>query len=182
MSFAKSVGSIRPSISTRRIRAVAIPLARTAEGRRRFIRGGEDADAVLRQIPAELRSASKQSELLRWIAEPVSLGRICDAAIRHLVALPINTPSLRLLLDQTAEALAGMSHALNGLSLQLDLAFALKIPPFSLSDGRRAPWQWQDSLGEPCLTFGVFGIARDGSELINTDVESRRHRTDYNQS
>ena len=34
--------------------------------------------------------------------------------------MPVSTPSLRLLLDQTAEALAGMSHALNGLALLAD--------------------------------------------------------------
>jgi uncharacterized membrane protein YccC len=76
-----------------------------------------DADAVLRQVPAELRSAPEQDEPLRWIAHPVGLGRICDAAIRDLIALPVSTPSLRLLADQTAEVLAGMSHALNGLAL-----------------------------------------------------------------
>jgi uncharacterized membrane protein YccC len=34
-----------------------------------------------------------------------------------LVALPAGTPSLRLLADQTAEVLAGIAHALNGLAL-----------------------------------------------------------------
>jgi uncharacterized membrane protein YccC len=45
---------------------------------------------------------------------------VCDAAVRRLVALPAGTPSLRLLADQTAEALAGISHALNGLALLVD--------------------------------------------------------------
>jgi uncharacterized membrane protein YccC len=40
--------------------------------------------------------------------------------VRALVALPAGTPSLRLLADRAAEALAGMSHALDGLALLVD--------------------------------------------------------------
>ena len=42
---------------------------------------------------------------------------MCDAAVRALIALPAETPSLCLLADNMAEALAGISHALNGLAL-----------------------------------------------------------------
>jgi uncharacterized membrane protein YccC len=42
---------------------------------------------------------------------------MCEAAVWALIALPAGTPSLRLLADHTAEALAGISHALNGLAL-----------------------------------------------------------------
>jgi uncharacterized membrane protein YccC len=45
---------------------------------------------------------------------------VCDAAVRRLVALPARTPSLRLLADQTAEMLGGISRALNGLALLVD--------------------------------------------------------------
>jgi hypothetical protein len=51
------------------------------------------------------------------MADPVRLGRRCNAAVRALIALPASTPSLRLLADQTAEVLAGMSDALEGLAL-----------------------------------------------------------------
>ena len=37
--------------------------------------------------------------------------------MRALIALPAGTPSLRLLADQTAKVLAGISDALNGLAL-----------------------------------------------------------------
>ena len=37
----------------------------------------------------------------------------------RLIALPVATPSLQLLADQTAEVLAGIAHALNGLALLL---------------------------------------------------------------
>jgi uncharacterized membrane protein YccC len=37
--------------------------------------------------------------------------------VRRLIAFPASTPALRMLADKMAEALAGMSHALNGLAL-----------------------------------------------------------------
>jgi uncharacterized membrane protein YccC len=80
----------------------------------------QEAEAVLQAVPPELRSASVQGEPARWIDDPVGLRRICEAAVRRLVALPASTPSLRLLADQTAEVLAGISHALNGLALLVD--------------------------------------------------------------
>src|SRR5205085_1622258 len=88
-------------------------------------RAQRGAHAVLKQVPEELRSATENGGLesgsgsgpARWIADPVGLRRICDRAVRRLIALPPASPSLRLLADQTAEALAGISHALNGLAL-----------------------------------------------------------------
>src|SRR5271167_1183890 len=77
----------------------------------------QEADAVLQAVPQELRSAPVQGEPVRWIDDPVGLRRICEAAVRRLIALPAATPSLRLLSDQTVEVLAGISHALNGLAL-----------------------------------------------------------------
>src|SRR5216683_5017206 len=77
----------------------------------------QQADGVLQAVPQELRSAPVQGEPARWIDDPVGLRQICEAAARRLIALPAATPSLRLLADQTAEVLAGISHALNGLAL-----------------------------------------------------------------
>jgi len=76
-----------------------------------------DAESVLRTLPQELRAAPVQGEPTRWIADPTRLRQMCEAAVRALIALPAGTPSLRLLADHTAEALAGISHALNGLAL-----------------------------------------------------------------
>jgi uncharacterized membrane protein YccC len=45
---------------------------------------------------------------------------MCETTVRALIALPAATPSLRLLADHTAEVLAGMSRALNGLALLVD--------------------------------------------------------------
>jgi uncharacterized membrane protein YccC len=96
-------------------RTVAVLLARSPDERAR-----QEAGAVLARVPEELRLAPEQGEPTRWIAEPTRLLRMCDAAVRRLVALPAHTPSLRLLADQTAEVLAGISHALNGLALLVD--------------------------------------------------------------
>jgi uncharacterized membrane protein YccC len=51
------------------------------------------------------------------MAEHIRLRRLCDAAVRALTASPASTPSQRLLADQTAKVLAGMSHSLEGLAL-----------------------------------------------------------------
>jgi uncharacterized membrane protein YccC len=76
-----------------------------------------EADAVLRSLPWELRSAPMGGGAPRWTADPRRLRKSCAAAVRALVALPADTPSLRLLADGTAAALGGISCALNGLVL-----------------------------------------------------------------
>ena len=45
------------------------------------------------------------------------MGQLCDAAVRRLIAMPAGTPSLRLIADQTARLLAGLSDVLDGLAL-----------------------------------------------------------------
>jgi uncharacterized membrane protein YccC len=91
---------------------MAVRLARSPEERAR-----QEAAAVLAQVPEELRPGPEQDEATRWMADPSRLLRVCDAAVPRLVALPAATPSLRLLADQTAELLGGISPALNGLAL-----------------------------------------------------------------
>ncbi len=76
-----------------------------------------EAAAVLESVPRQLQSASERDQPTRWLADPTGLARICAAAIQRLIALPAETPSLRLLTEQTAIVLAGMMHALNGLAL-----------------------------------------------------------------
>ena len=93
-------------------RTAAVVLARLPEASAR-----QEASAVLAQVPESLRTSPGQDEAARWIADPTRLLRLCDAAVRRLVALPAAVPSLRLLADQAAEALSGLSHALNGLAL-----------------------------------------------------------------
>ncbi len=93
-------------------RMAAVVLARLPQERAR-----QEASAVLAEVPEPLRARPEEDEATRWIAGPTRLLRACDAAVRRLVTLPAATPSLRLLGDQAAEALAGISHALDGLAL-----------------------------------------------------------------
>ena len=77
----------------------------------------QEADAVLNSVPMALRSASPQGDATSWITDPVGMGHLCEAAVRRLIAMPAGTPSLRLIADQTARLLAGLSDVLDGLAL-----------------------------------------------------------------
>jgi uncharacterized membrane protein YccC len=77
----------------------------------------QEADTVWRNVPEELRISPQHGEPSHWIANPAGMRRFCDAAIRTLTAMPAGTPSLRLVADQTARVLAGLSNALDGLAL-----------------------------------------------------------------
>jgi uncharacterized membrane protein YccC len=92
-------------------RTVAVLLARLPGDKAR-----QEANAVLQNIPQELRSA-EHGVPAGWIDDPVRPHRACEMAVRMLTTLPAGTPSLRLLADQTAKVLAGISGSLNGLAL-----------------------------------------------------------------
>jgi uncharacterized membrane protein YccC len=77
----------------------------------------QEADAVLNSVPLELRSAPPQGGATSWVADPVGMRRMCDAAVLRLIAAPAGTPSLRLLTDQTARLLTGLSDVFDGLAL-----------------------------------------------------------------
>jgi len=72
---------------------------------------------VLNSVPLELRSAPPQGGATSWVADPVGMRRMCDAAVLRLIAAPAGTPSLRLLTDQTARLLTGLSDVFDGLAL-----------------------------------------------------------------
>ena len=93
-------------------RTAAVLLARSSEECAR-----READAVLAEVPELLQARSEQDEATRWMADPTRLLQACDAAARLLLTLPAGAPSLRLLADQTSQALAGISRALHGLTL-----------------------------------------------------------------
>src|SRR5271155_372787 len=77
----------------------------------------QEADAVLNSVPVELRSAPSQGDATSWVTDPTGMRRLCDAAVGRLIAMPADTPSLRLIADQTARLLAGLSDVLDGLAL-----------------------------------------------------------------
>src|ERR1700754_4497917 len=113
-------------------RGVATHLGRLPEAARR-----QGARIILQSLPSELRSPPEADSPALWIADPLTLHRVCEEAMRTLIALPANTPSLRLLADETAKVLAGMLQVLNGIALLVDT-------PGQTSPGARA-----FGLGEP---------------------------------
>src|SRR5947208_11102385 len=132
-------------------RAAALLLARSPQERAR-----QEAGAVLARVPAELRLGPEQDQATRWMADPTGLLRACDVAVRRLVALPAGTPSLRLLADQTAEVMAGISHALNGLAL---LVADPARPVRRRSIRRPRIPDWLPSLVNAGRAFVVIGAA-----------------------
>jgi uncharacterized membrane protein YccC len=130
-------------------RNAAILLARSPRESAR-----QEVAAVLARVPGELRLRPEQDPRSGWIADPTSLLRLCDAAVPRLVTLPARTPSLRLLADQAAEVLAGMSRALNGLAL------LVSVPARPVRGRRRlrVP-DWLPSLVNAGRAFVVIGAA-----------------------
>jgi len=80
-------------------------------------RAAEEAGAVLARVPTELQPSLEPSVAARWVESPETLGATCDATYRELRALPAQTPSSRLLADQTAAFYAALSRILAGLTL-----------------------------------------------------------------
>lgn len=76
-----------------------------------------EAADVLARVPQEARL---EGDPTRWMTDPIGLRRGVDAAARGLIALRVSAPSLRLLADQTAQVLAGVLRALDGLALLTD--------------------------------------------------------------
>lgn len=95
-------------------RTLAVHLARLPTDRSQA-----EASRILALFPQALRTAPLLGAPARWIADPTGLRSACEAAIRTLDSAPVATPSLRLVADKSAEALAGLAQALDGLILLL---------------------------------------------------------------
>jgi uncharacterized membrane protein YccC len=124
-------------------RGVATHLGRLPEAARR-----QGADIILRSLPSVLRSKSEAGSPVLWIADPLALRRVCQEAVRTPIILPADTPSLRLFADETAKALTGMLHVLDGLALLVDAAHHQSLD----AGGFR--------LGEPDWLPALFNAAR----------------------
>jgi uncharacterized membrane protein YccC len=112
-------------------------------------------DAVLRCIPAELRSLPASSWATRWMADPVAAGRACAQARRTLLALPATALPLRLLIDETLRVLDGILNALDGLAL------LVQAPGMPRSDGRGmrlSVADWLPALVNAGRAFIVIGV------------------------
>ena len=88
-------------------------------------------EAIVRAIPRELRSALAADGAARWMAAPGHMRDLLHTTLRSLAALPAGTPSLRLLRDETARVLTGLTAALDGLG-------ALAADPARTQSSRRA--------------------------------------------
>jgi uncharacterized membrane protein YccC len=130
-------------------RMVAVLLARLPDNKAR-----QEADAVMRNIPQELRSA-EHGVPADWTADSVRLRQNCEAAVWTLTTLPASTPSLRLLADQTAKLLDGISDALNGLALLVDSPVR---PPAPDRGFRLRVADWLPSLVNAGRAFVAIGI------------------------
>jgi uncharacterized membrane protein YccC len=85
------------------------------------------ATIVSQAVPNELRPGFDSGDPAGWLGNPVALRRIYEQGVAGLNALSADTPSLRLLADQMADVLAGVSCALNGLALLVG-DFARPVP------------------------------------------------------
>src|SRR5580704_256648 len=75
-------------------RAVANHLERLSRDRQRQ---QEEVGEVLQRIPLKLQTGPDYGDS-HWLANPVGMRRICRQAVRALLAVPVGTPSLRLLI------------------------------------------------------------------------------------
>jgi uncharacterized membrane protein YccC len=82
---------------------------------------------ILQSLPRELLAPCEERTVSAWIAEPSYLRRRLQAAVRALITLHADTPSLRLLADRTAEALLGLSLTLDALTLLGDPAHEVRL-------------------------------------------------------
>src|SRR5262245_10908944 len=114
----------------------------------------QEVDVLLRNIPQQLRSSPSPGEPSPWTADPVGMRRLCAEEARKLIVMPAGTPSLRLLVDQTARALAALIHALDALALLTG-----KLTP--VGDGRRPRlhvpdwWPAYVNAGRAFVTIGA---------------------------
>ena len=142
-------------------RTVAVLLARLPDDEAR-----QEADAVLQNIPQELRSA-EHGVPAGWVTSPVRPRQACETAVRTLTTLPASTPSLRLLADQTAKVMAGISDALNGMALLV--AAPVRPVPRGRGFRLRVP-DWLPSLvnaGRALVAIGIVELFWIGTEWPN---------------
>jgi uncharacterized membrane protein YccC len=101
------------------------------------LRARHEADAILRSIPAQLRSTSKPLALSDWTDDPMALRGVSEEAAQTLLSLPAGSPVRRLLANETAKLLAGMLHVIDAVALLVDapsrphtrhLRFRLSVP------------------------------------------------------
>ncbi len=97
-------------------------------------RASRDAETILSSLPTQLQSLMRSRTSLQWMADPIGLRSLCEAAIQRLLSLPLPTPSLSLLAHETAKLLTGLLQSIDALVL---LAGG---EPTQQRSGRRTTW------------------------------------------
>jgi uncharacterized membrane protein YccC len=113
------------------------------------------AAIVSQAAPNELRPGFDSGDRAGWLGNPVALRRIYERGAAALNALSADTPSLRLLADQTADVLAGVACALNGLALLVG-DFARPVPR-RLGVRLHVP-NWLPPLVDAARVFVAVGV------------------------
>jgi uncharacterized membrane protein YccC len=73
-----------------------------------------EAPRVRECLPSVLTASDGAVDPARWLSDPLTMRAAMLTAARRLVALPAETPSLRLLCDRTAEGLLALGHVVAG--------------------------------------------------------------------
>jgi uncharacterized membrane protein YccC len=144
-------GGLFAALSGWRTAAVHLELLQSEQVRR-------EAYIVLENIPPELRSVYASDEVTNWTVDPSSGRKACASAVRAVTSLPADTPSLRLLADQVAEALIGIRRALDGLLLLID-------PTWNIPKSRSARFRIPDMLPALLNALRIF-VAVGAVELF----------------
>lgn len=76
-----------------------------------------EAEALLSSVPPELRPGWEPGSREHWMADPTTLRRVCEEGERTLLTQPADTPSRRLLIDETAKVLNGMGCVFDEVAL-----------------------------------------------------------------
>jgi hypothetical protein len=93
---------------------------RTVDARQRRALGparANETHQLLEAIPTELRATLEVSGPSLWLSDPARIRGLCRAATDALLKMPSQTVSLRLLADQAAAVIDGLSQVLDGLAV-----------------------------------------------------------------
>jgi uncharacterized membrane protein YccC len=94
---------------------VALTAWRSVANHLEFVpEAAKEAVRVRDCLPAALTIPEDVGDPKRWQNDPRSMREAMQTGARRLVALPAETPSLRLLCDRTAEGLLALSRAITG--------------------------------------------------------------------
>lgn len=134
-------------------RTIAVHLAQLPTTQAR-----QQVEALLRCLPVDLRSVLQSGSAERWLNDPIRLRQECRDAMRTLLSYPAETPSMRLLADQTARILSGALRALDGLAL------LCRLPGRPLAERRKFHLSIGDSL--PAIHNGVRAFLAIGAATL----------------